>query len=227
MGYYLIDKNNQNAFSHYVEKLEDIIYVVEGNLEDVIVSHGSIESKPFFLKDSEAFKHLCNEKFRLGLLAEELFLQKVKASNIKYMINKIAQDKESIENFKVIDSVSIKRADFEIKNCKDIEVEVKCLSFYTIDNEESFYIKYRELKSLERLNSLISKDTVIAVFQQKENKIVENSLTMIRLSTILGENNKAVKYDSDKKCLVVPKKITTKGLSILEDALINKEAYSL
>jgi hypothetical protein len=227
MGYYLIDKNNQNAFSHYVEKLEDIIYVVEGNLEDVIVSHGSIESKPFFLKDSEAFKHLCNEKFRLGLLAEELFLQKVKASNIKYMINKIAQDKESIENFKVIDSVSIKRADFEIKNCKDIEVEVKCLSYYMIENEDCFYIKYRELKSLERLNLLIAKDTVIAVFQQKENKIIEDSLSMIRLSTILSENNKTVKYDSNKKCLVVPKKLTTKGLTILEDALINKEAYSL
>ncbi|MDR6158627.1 hypothetical protein QF023_002143 [Chryseobacterium sp. SLBN-27] len=62
------------------------------------------------------------------------------------MIEDIPQDQTSVINYNIIDSFTVKRADFVIKNCKDIEVDVKCLSTYTTNSIKYFYIRYYEIK---------------------------------------------------------------------------------
>ncbi|MBB4806993.1 hypothetical protein HNP38_002289 [Chryseobacterium defluvii] len=224
MGYYLINSGEINQpFSIYVDRLEDLIYHVDGDINDAIIVAGSKDTEPFFLKDSKEYKNLCVEKFRNGLRAQEMFEET--ARKLQFMVEVIPQDTKSFINYNILDSFTIKRADFVIKNCKDIEVDVKCLSFYTIKNIQYFYIRYYELMKLERMNSLIDKRTVLALYDQSKIKYEENSLRMIELSTIFKENNKSVIYDKNTKCFKIPLDLTTDGFELLENYRINKEFY--
>ncbi|GEN69857.1 hypothetical protein [Chryseobacterium rhizosphaerae] len=225
MGYYLINNEDKtsNPFSAYVEKLEDLIYHIEGEVNDALIVAGSLDSAPFYLRDSDEYKNLCHEKFRNGLLAQAIF--KEEARKQKFIVELVPQDSESFSDYNIIDSFTVKRADYVIKNCKDIEVEVKCLSFYTSKNRSYFYIRYHELMKLERMNSIIGKKTVLAIFDQTEVKFPEASLKMIELSTIFRENKKSVIYDKDTKCFKIPLELTSSGLDILENYRINKELY--
>ncbi|KMQ67795.1 hypothetical protein ACM39_10615 [Chryseobacterium sp. FH2] len=225
MGYYLINSSEINQpFSVYVDRLEDLIYHVEGDIDDAIIVSGSIDSAPFFLKDSKEYKNLCNERFRNGLRAQEIF--EMEARRLQFMVEAIPQDTESFSNYNIIDSFSVKRADFVIKNCKDIEVDVKCLSFYKIKETSYFYIRYYELMKFERMNSLIDKKTVLAIFDQSKIKSDEQQhLRMIELSTIFKENNRSVIYDENTKCFKIPLDLTTTGFEILENYRINKQLY--
>jgi hypothetical protein len=225
MGYYLINNEDRTdqPFSAYVEKMEDLIYHIEGNIENALIVVGSLDSAPFYLRDSAEYKSLCLEKFRNGLLAQDIF--KEVARKQKFIVELVPQDSESFADYNIIDSFTVKRADFVIKNCKDIEVEVKCLSFYTSKNVSYFYIRYHELKKLERMNRIIGKQTILAVFDQAQVRSGETSLKMIELSTIFRENKKSVVYDEATKCFKVPLDLLSPGLDILEDYRINKELY--
>jgi len=225
MGYYLINTDEvTKPFSVYVDRLEDLIYHIEGDIKDALIVAGSKDSKPFFLKDSKEYKNLCEEKFRNGYLAQEIFEKAAK--NQKFMIEAIPQDIESFSNYNIIDSFTVKRADFIVKNCKDIEVDVKCLSLYTINKTEYFYIRYHELMKFQRMNSLIDKNTVLAIFDQKKIRSEKDDcLKMIELSTIFKENKKSVVYDESTKCFRVPIELATSGFEILENYRINGGLY--
>ncbi len=224
MGYYLINKDDSNRpFSQYVEKLEDLIYHVKGDINDAIIVSGKKKSKPFFLRDSKEYKNLCSQKLRNGILAQEIF--KKVALEKSFIIEEIPQDKTSFSNYNIIDSFTVKRADFIVKNCKDIEVDVKCLSTYTINKIQYFYIRYHEIKKLERMNSLIDKKTVLAIFNQSSIQADEESLKMIELSTIHKENNRSVIYDKNTKCFKIPLDLTTPGFKLLEEHRINSDLY--
>lgn len=223
MGYYLIDKTSSQPFSIFLSRMEDSIYQIEGDLDNFIIVESSKENAPYLLKDSPAFKHLCKKKFRVALEAQDLFCEQAKKN--RFLPAKISQDQESFKDYcDVLQTVSVKRADYVISNCKDIEVEVKCLTFYKIKGELHFFIKYHEIKRLNNLNEMTAKNTVLAIFRQENEQLDPKSLTMIKLSTILKENNKSVKYDVHHKCFVVPIRLTTPGFKILEDAkIVGKE----
>lgn len=56
MRFYLINNRENEPSFIFVDKLEDIIYHVEGNIDDTVIVEGSRESKPFFLRDSDDIK---------------------------------------------------------------------------------------------------------------------------------------------------------------------------
>lgn len=224
MGYYLINRDDPDKpFSQYVERIEDLIYHIKGDINDAIIVSGKKKSQPFFLRDSEEYKNLCSEKLRNGILAQEIF--KKEAIKRSFMIEDIPQDQTSFISYNIIDSFTVKRADFVIKNCKDIEVDVKCLSMYTTNSIQYFYIRYHEIKKLERMNSLIDKKTVLAIFKQHSIQADEDSLKMIELSTIHKENNRSVIYDKNTKCFKIPLDLTTPGFKLLEEHRINSDLY--
>ncbi|MDQ0781359.1 hypothetical protein [Chryseobacterium sp. W4I1] len=223
MGFYLINNRENKPSFIFVDKLEDLIYHVEGNIDDTVIVKGSRESKPFFLKDSNDYKNLCDQKYRNGLLAQEIF--KNIARERRFMIESIPQDIDSFSVYNILDSFTIKRADFVIKNCRNIEVDVKCLSFYLINDKKYFYIRYSEIMKLERMNSLIEKNTILAIFDQNTVRGQDFSLNMIELKTILKENNRCVVYDQKTKCFKVPLHLTTNGFDLLEEYRINRELY--
>lgn len=223
MGYYFIYEIANKPSYFFVEELEDMIFYVQGDIDDVLIVEGTIDSKPLLLKDSNVYKNLCKQKYRNGLLAEKIF--KNQAIQKKFIVEKIPQDVDSFSNYNILDSFTIKRADFVIKNCRCIEVDVKCLSFYKSGHIEYFYLRYSEIMKLERMNSIIEMNTILAIFDQNTVKNETCSLYMIELKTILKENNKSVIYDKATKCFKVPLYLTTDGFDLLEEYRINNILY--
>lgn len=223
MGYYLIsNKNKEQPYSVFVEDLEDIIYHVEGDINDTVIAEGTANSKPYFLRNHLEYKTLCKEKYRNGRLAEKIFRQL--AIEQKFMIRDIPQDQKSFEEYNVIESMTLKRADFEIKNCDNIEVDVKCLSFYEIKNKLHFYLRYSEYSRFQNSRKHTNQRIVLSIFNQKTIKTSQEFYS-IELLTILKENNKSVRYDESKKCFVIPLDLTTPGFELLENYRIRKDLY--
>jgi len=78
---------------------------------------------------------------------------------------------------------------------------------------------------LERMNSLIEKNTILAIFDQNRVRSEDFSLYMIELKTILKENSRCVMYDQKTKCFKIPLHLTTNGFDLLEEYRINRELY--
>lgn len=223
MGYFLISKGTEKPFEVYVNRMEELIYQIEGDLEDVVVVHGSRDNEPYFLKNSKEFKNFCSQKYRIGINAQDFFVKMAKEN--KFIVEAIPQDQDSYKDYCVLDSISVKRADYNIRNCSGLEVDVKCLTFYKVNKEECFYIKYKEVMGFERMRSLCNNNTVLAIFKQKNKMVEDDSLIMIELSKILEENNRSVSYDNEKKCLIVPVSLATPGFELLEEHRINNHLY--
>ncbi|MBL3545956.1 hypothetical protein [Chryseobacterium sp. KMC2] len=157
-----------------------------------------------------------------GFLAQQYFKRDATAQ--KFIVEEIPQDIDSFNNYKVIDSRPIKRADFNIKNCKNIEVEVKCLTFYLIHDFLYFYINSYEIEKLENLNVLTGKKTILAIYNQAYIDQENCSVIMIKLSTI-KKNKTSVIYDKDKDCYKVPLSLAKEGFELLEKYRIKQDLY--
>lgn len=48
MGYYFINRDDPDKPSQYVERIEDLIYHIKGDINDAIIVYGKKKSQPFF-----------------------------------------------------------------------------------------------------------------------------------------------------------------------------------
>jgi len=230
MGYILTfqDRKNQKFYCYDEDRFNLIIIVANDDLirESAFIRSGSKNELPLdghlpyevYLSDVQERKR----RQENGLKAQELF--KLAARQQLFIVEEIPQDKESISNYKVIKSLPIKRADYNIKNCKNIEVDVKCLTFYLIHDIVYFYIDSYEIQKLENLNKLTKKKTIFAIYNQAEIDLENCSLVMIELLKI-RKKKKSVIYDKKTGCYKVPLRITTNGFELLEAFRIKENLY--
>jgi len=237
MGYILIFHDLKNQYYYcYDDDKSNLMYIAfedEIILESFIILQGSKSELPLagflpyevYLNNVEVQKNNVEVQKRRrenGLKAQELF--KIIARERLFIVEDIPQDKDSIANYKVIESIPVKRADYNIKNCKNIEVEVKCLTLYPRINPLFFYISSYEVEKLENLNKLTGKKTILAIYSQAEIDQENCSVIMIKLSTI-RKNKRPIIYDMDKDCYKVPISLTTEGFELLEKYRIKGDLY--
>ncbi|WP_424963918.1 hypothetical protein [Ekhidna sp.] len=181
MGYHVILKHDSNGLeSRYAENLEELSELpIEKN---TIIYQGEKHWTPILAKNDEKYCFWTDIRFRLSKKAEFIFRDQ--ASKEKYMIETINQDQESFSFYTGVSEkyIDVKRGDFLIRNVGNLEVEVKCKTFYNNNGERHFYFEKEALKKHENMQKFTGTHVVIAVYQRKEEKVKEDSLYMISVN---------------------------------------------
>lgn len=218
MGYHLIIRNADNSITaKYSESFEGLAEFNEIS-KDSIVYQGEKYWLPVVVGDDEQYKNLAEGWFRSGIKAQKLL--KAQAIEHGLMIEELSQDVESFKAYKSNADVAIKRGDFLLRNVRNIEIEAKCLTFYG----DEFYIEYSDVKRHMNMEEYSGSAVVLAIYERHEDSPKHDSLCMVSVRTLVAENNKSVRYDKDKKCLVVPRSLTQPGFALIDQVRAEIEA---
>lgn len=214
MGYHLIVSNtNGEVISHYAEEIEDFASYSDIN-KDSIIYQGEESWKPIVVGNHKYYKNLSDEKFRAGIKAEKLF--KEQAISHGLMIENLSQDPESFKAYTVnSNDEGIKRGDYIIRNARNLEIEVKCFSYYN----NSIYFKYEHYLKHKNMQSFTGSPIVIAFYERNGDSPIESSLKMISLDTINEKNNKEIRYDKQKRCFIIPVTLAQEKFTLIDGIL--------
>jgi hypothetical protein len=214
MGYHIIIKAEKgDLVSHYAEKYEDLAEFSDIQ-SDSIIYEGEPNWKPIIVGEDKKYKNLADPKFRAGMKAEKLFREQAIKHGL--MLEKLSQDYDSFKAYKSGADVPIKRGDYLVRNAGNMEIEIKCFTFYKIDNKECFYIDYHTFKKHQNMESFTKCPVVFVIYHRDGDSPVKDSLCMIALDIICQENNKAISWDDKLKCFIVPISLTTKGFELID-----------
>lgn len=217
MGYHLIIRNIDSTITaHYSETYEGLAQYSDIS-RDSIIYEGEAHWQPVVVGQSERYKNLAETWFRAGIKAQKLFKEQAMAHGL--MIEDLSQDAASFKAYTSNAEVLIKRGDFLLRNVRNIEVETKCFTFY----KGHFYIEYSDIKGHQNMQTYSGSPVVLAIYERKDDVPIENSLFMLSIDTILEENNKKVRYDEEKKCLVIPCSLGKPGFSLIDEVRKNIE----
>jgi len=151
-----------------------------------------------------------------GHKAEQLFERQ--AAENKWIIEKIAQDKESFEKYRSVATSPVKRGDYICRNCNNAEIEVKCKTSYTNPDGRYFLIEYSHIKRHLEMNKITGSKTVFAFYERLRSNPIPHSLRMVDLDFLIHTHDyqKGKLYNKSTKCIIVPFKYTRDGFKVLE-----------
>lgn len=182
MGYHvIIDPECFPVKYIYVERLEDLVSV-EGVNARSIVFQGNHENPPQQIGSSADLQQLSEDWYRAGMRAQVVFARMAQEQGL--ILEKLSQDQESFRAYTKTIKKPIKRGDFIIRNRENLEVEVKCRSFYGRGAQRYFLFSEEDLKKHLNMEKATHTSIVVAVFQRKRDKPVEDSLCMIPIDRI-------------------------------------------
>lgn len=144
-----------------------------------------------------------------GNTAEKFFQSHARAEG--FYMEPLVQDKESYEEgWKKIlpNKVAIKRGDYICRNCRNIEIEVKCLTPQFLNGRKYYRLAYNDLKRHRVMEKESQTPVVLALYEQKDFAHIKNSIRMIKLSDLFkGEHVDAGLqdhfYDSSRKITTI------------------------
>jgi CRISPR/Cas system-associated endonuclease/helicase Cas3 len=152
MGFHIVNIENDKLKHDYVETYEELSYV-EFITNDSIIYQGEEHWKPFKVSDSDQYKRFAKGWFRAGIQAQELF--KEQATNHGYILEMLNQDQKSFKSYTSnVNSVSIKRGDFLVRNFGNIEVDVKCRGFRIFNGKKHLTSNAMTLKNIRTCSVL-------------------------------------------------------------------------
>lgn len=182
MGYYVILHPGRLPFeSRYVDKYEELV-LVEGISKEAIVYESGRENVPQRIGDSFQYRDLGEEWYRAGLRAQLLFARLARKAG--FVLEELSQDQKSFRSYAKGIEDPVKRGDFLVRNLQNLEVEVKCRSFY--DRGEAKYFNFSAEDLQKHLNMQRASHTrvVVAVFRRKEDHPMGATLSMITIDKI-------------------------------------------
>ncbi len=184
MGYHIILKHEESRIEHYyVERLNELANYPLSKTS--IVYQGEKDWNPEILGHSKLYSSFAHDWHRAGIKAQELF--KKQALEEEYILEELSQDSDSFKAYTNVkeEYLQIKRGDFLIRNVKNIEVDVKCRTFYTPKGKEYNCFDFNEEHLVRHFNMYEFTKTpiVIAVYQRELNtdNPITNSLRMIEI----------------------------------------------
>lgn len=200
MGYHVIFREQKDQIRHeYVKESYEL-----ANLpitENTIIYKGEEHWCPVVVKNSEEYKRLSDFRYRGSVLAERIFMRQALENGL--MIEVLEQNQKSFEQYyKVHDGfLNIKRGDFLIRNVGNLEVEVKCKTFYGRKSQKHFYFEKEHFEKHLKMREYTRAPILLAVYERKasDGKPNPKSLYMIDmihiLSLIKNGSAKQVKRD--------------------------------
>lgn len=228
MGYHIVNLNSGNIEHKYVENEIDIVYL-DNVREETIIYKGEKHWTPIKFGNDPIYKNFTKDWFRAGIKAQELFKKQAKVE--KLMLEELFQDEKSFQQYLINDKyLAIKRGDFLIRNYGNIEVDVKCRSFYKDSRGELvFDFKCSDVERHLNMQSLTKSPVIIAVYERNGDKVIETKprFFSIELIDFLTLNKKDVKPENTGFCYQVPIETTTIGFDFIKNYHVNIKSYSV
>jgi hypothetical protein len=218
MGYHLIlNSQNENIKSTYIKDLKELLEINDLN-ENCIIYQGEEHWTPVRLSESKEYHKFTKEWFRAGLKAQNLFKNQALAKG--YIFEEINQDVESFKNYTINAKTSIKRGDFIFRNVQNVEVEVKCRTFYGKTKKPFFYFSIKDFDGHKGMMAITNAPVIIAIFERNKDCPIKDSLRMISLEHIISNQSKfKIQEHNDSevgKAFQIPLSETFAGFELLE-----------
>lgn len=177
MGYHVITDPELFPVRYaYVERMEDLA-AVEGINEKSIIVEGASDNPPWQTGIASGFRQLCPGGEPVRLRAKVIFAKLAGARRL--MLADLSREEYAFQSYTQRSRTTDRKADFLIRTYGNLEVEVKCHTFYGKGAKLCFRLAAAEVERLSRLEEEEGRPAVIAVFRRKKDKPVEKSLRMI------------------------------------------------
>ncbi len=224
MGYHIVNIENGNLKHDFVESYEELSYI-EFITEDSIIYQGEKHWKPFKVSDHEKYKHFSKGWFRAGIQAQELF--KEQASSQGYILEELNQDQKSFISYTTnVNKIPIKRGDFLIRNFANIEIDIKCRSFMTINGKQYFDFKCEDVTKHSNMQNFTNTPILIAVYENIKSRPVEEDVFMFSINSLVENKKIEIHYRKNiGNCYRIPIDFTVKGFQLIDD-IYNKITYN-
>lgn len=216
MGYYvIIDPECFPMQYTYVEEYDDLIKIEGINKKSIIFS-GSPDSPPQQVGISIKYHDLAQDWYRAGLKAQRVFAKLAEWRGL--VLEELSQDPESFKAYTRGIKERVKRGDFLIRNCGNIEIEVKCRTFYGKGEQKYFFFSEQDLKKHLNMEKVTKTPVVVAVFQRKKDIPLENSLCMISIDHIHELSKLSEREKQDYGYVYrIPLKETVAGFDLIQE----------
>ncbi|WP_291400606.1 hypothetical protein [Daejeonella sp.] len=223
MGYHIINIFGSEIEHQYVKNELDIAYL-DNISENTIIYQGNEEWKPIRLGNDPNFKNYAEDWFRAGLKAQELF--KKHAKDHKLILEELNQDIKSFEQYNLENKKDkLKRGDFLIRNYGNLEIDIKCRSFYQNTNDDLvFNFKYADYKKHLNMQKETQTPILIAVYKRDGDKVIDDTPYFFSLENL--DKNKLnvvdIKAFNTGKCFQIPLKKTVQNFDFIKNYISNR-----
>jgi len=220
MGFHIVNIEKNKIKHDYVETYDELSYI-EFITADSIIYQGEEHWKPFKVSDTEKYKHFAKGWFRAGIQAQELF--KEQATSNGYILEMLNQDQKSFRSYTSnVNSISIKRGDFLIRNFGNIEIDVKCRGFRKENGENVFDFKCEDVTKHQNMQKFTNTPILIAVYENISNRPVENKIYFFSIDKLIDSKDIKIHYRNGiGKCYRIPLSFTKEGFSLINESYNN------
>lgn len=213
MGFHVINII-ENKLIHYYANNTVELAKLEIN-EDTIIYQGESHWIPEKVKDSKEYSLFSNGWYRAGIKAQELFKEQAKNKNI--ILEELYQDQESFKSYiDTAKSIPIKRGDFLIRNILNLEIEVKCRTFYSCGDQIVFNFKVDQYYKHKNMMEFTKSPIIIAVYKNVNNSPLPESLIMFEIDWIKKNSLDIIDVKNVGKCFQIPIGKTYEGFKLIE-----------
>jgi len=147
------------------------------------------------------------------------------------MLEELFQDENSFQQYLINDEYfAIKRGDFLIRNYGNIEIDIKCRSFYKDkQGQKVFNFKCDDVERHMNMQSLTKSPIIIAVYERNGDEVIGKtpyffSIEQVDFSTL---QKIYIKSENTGYCYQIPLKITSADFKFIKDYHITKKTYSI
>ena len=223
MGYHVITLNTKKQKLEYTY-IESIFKLIEikNITEDSFIIQGEENWKPVRVGDDKQYSNYTKDWFRSGVKAQELFKKHAKSEGL--ILEEINQDILSFDQYsleKHAKDKEIKRGDFLIRNRNNIEVEVKCRSFYEKENTLVFNFKCEDVKRHLNMQKMTNIPILIAVYKRNNDEAEDDIPYFISIDEINSNktllNTTNVSGNNTGDCYQIPLTLTSQTFKYIED----------
>ncbi|ACU93624.1 hypothetical protein Coch_2080 [Capnocytophaga ochracea DSM 7271] len=231
MGYHIINITEKGFFHHFFEDETELLSSEITITENSIIYQGDPTNIPIKLKESK-FKNYSQSWFIAGLRAQELFKNQGKENGL--ILEQISQDQKSFEQYIIskIPFEAIKRGDFLVRNYGNIEIEVKCKTFYKKNNQDVFYFNCNEFEKHFNMQKIINSPVIIAIYKRENNILKEDNPYFISINEIY-RNIGLLKKEENKEIntgesYLIPLSLTVQSFDYIKNFdKYNEKSYSV
>jgi hypothetical protein len=201
----------------YAETFQELSYI-EFITEESIIYQGEEHWKPSIVSESDVYRSLSQQSFRVGIQAQELFKQQ--ATSLGYMLEELNQDQKSFHHYtSVAKNIPIKRGDFLIRNYGNIEIDIKCRTFKRHGDTVCFDLKCEDVEKHNNMeNHFTYTPILIAVYEHINGRPIEENIFMFSIAKLLNTPS-IEKYNKDGvgMCYKIPVDFTIPGFVLIEN----------
>lgn len=162
MGYHIVNLKDNEIEHKYVKSKIEIAYL-DSITEDSIIYQGEKHWNPIRVGNESDYINYSKDWYRAGIKAQELF--KKQAKEEKLILEELFQDKSSFQQYLIKEEYfGIKRGDFLVRNFGNVEIDVKCRSFYENKRKDIvFNFKCEDVEKHLNMETLTNTPILIAV----------------------------------------------------------------